>query len=89
MASAGDQPPDDPAAEVSLPVTGTVTLAGQGRTLSGDDARLLSACAVPLVAGLIRRHQDEQDAHAARQAADSRSRSSPARRDRPASARAT
>ena len=47
MASAGNQPPDDPAAEVSLPVTGTVTLAGQGRTLSGDDARLLSACAVP------------------------------------------
>ena len=76
MASAGDRPPDGPAAEVSLPVTGTVTLAGQGRTLSGDDARLLSACAVPMVAGLIRRHQDELNAHAARQATDSRSRSS-------------
>ena len=75
MASAGERPPDDPAAEVSLPVTGTVILAGRGRALSGDDARLLSACAVPLVAGLIRRHQDEQGAHAARQAADSHSRS--------------
>ena len=75
MASAGDRPPDDPAAEVSLPVTGTVILAGRGRTLNSGDARLLSACAVPIVAGLIRRHQDELDAHAARQAAGSHSRS--------------
>ncbi|HMD92747.1 MAG TPA: universal stress protein [Trebonia sp.] len=74
MASAGDQPPDAPAADVSLPVTGTVVLAGRGRPLTGDDARLLSACAVPMVAGLIRRRQDEQDAHAAWQAADSHSR---------------
>ena len=75
VASAGDKPPDQPGAEVSLPVVGNTVLAGRGRTLSGDDARLLSACAVPLVAGLIRRRMDEQDAHAARQAADARSRS--------------
>ena len=75
MASAGDQPPDSPAAEVSLPVTETFTLAGRGHPLSGDDARVLASCAAPMVAGLIRRRQDEQDAHAARQAADSRSRS--------------
>jgi len=75
MASAGDRPPDDPAAEVSLPVTGTVVLAGRGQTLNRSDARLLSACALPMVAGLVRRHQDELDAHAARQAAGSHSRS--------------
>ena len=74
MASAGDRPPDTPAADVSLPVTGTLTLAGQGRTLGDTDKRLLSACAVPMVAGLIRRHEDNQDARTAWQAADSRSR---------------
>jgi two-component system sensor histidine kinase KdpD len=74
MASAGDRPPDDPAAEVSLPVSGAVILAGRGRTLSADDARLLSACAVPMVAGLVQRRQDEQDARAAQRAGDSRSR---------------
>jgi two-component system sensor histidine kinase KdpD len=75
MASTGDRPPDAPAADVSLPVTETVMLAGRGRTLSRDDVRVLSACAVPMVAGLIRHRQDEQDAQAARQAADSHSRS--------------
>lgn len=42
MASAGDRPPDDPA-EVSLPVAGTVVLAGRERTLNSGDVRLLSA----------------------------------------------
>jgi two-component system, OmpR family, sensor histidine kinase KdpD len=74
-ASAGEQPPDSPAAEVSLPVTETFTLAGHGHPLGGADARVLASCAVPLVAGLIRRRQDEQDAHAAWRAADSHSRS--------------
>jgi two-component system, OmpR family, sensor histidine kinase KdpD len=75
MASSGDQPPDSPSAEVSLPVTETFTLAGHGHALSGADARVLASCAVPMVAGLIRRRQDEQDAHASWQAADSHSRS--------------
>ena len=77
-ASAGGQPPDSPAAEVALPVTETFTLAGHGRPLSGADARVLASCAVPMVAGLIRRsqdEQDEQDAHGAWQVAGSRSRS--------------
>ena len=74
-ASAGGQPPDSAAAEVALPVTETFTLAGHGRPLSGADARLLASCAVPLVAGLIRRRQDEQDEHAAWQVTGSRSRS--------------
>jgi two-component system sensor histidine kinase KdpD len=75
MASAGDRPPDDPAADVSLSVTDTVVLAGRGRALSHDDMRVLSTCAVPMVAGLIRRRQDEQDIQAARQAAESHTRS--------------
>jgi two-component system sensor histidine kinase KdpD len=75
IASAGEQPPDTPAAEVSLPVTETFTLVGHGRPLSAADARVLASCAVPLVAGLIRRRQAEQDERAAWQAAGSRSRS--------------
>jgi two-component system, OmpR family, sensor histidine kinase KdpD len=74
-ASAGDRPPDSPDAEVSLPVTETCMLAGRGHPLSGEEARVLACCAIPMVAGLIRRRQDEQDAHTAWQAADSRSRS--------------
>jgi two-component system, OmpR family, sensor histidine kinase KdpD len=73
IASAGDQPPDGPGAEVSLPVTDTFTLAGRGHALSADDMRLLSSCVVPVLAGLVRRRQDERDAHVARQAADSHS----------------
>jgi two-component system sensor histidine kinase KdpD len=73
MASAGDQPPDGPGTQVSLPVTDTFTLAGRGHPLSADDMRLLSSCAVPVLAGLVRRRQDERDAHVARQAADSHS----------------
>jgi two-component system sensor histidine kinase KdpD len=74
-ASAGDRPPDSPDAEVCLPVTETCTLAGRGHPLAGEEARVLACCAVPMVAGLLRRRQDEQDAHTAWQAADSRSRS--------------
>jgi two-component system, OmpR family, sensor histidine kinase KdpD len=74
-ASAGDRPPDSPDAEVSLQVSETCTIAGRGHPLSGEEARVLASCAVPMVAGLIRRRQDEQDAHTAWQAADSRSRS--------------
>jgi len=73
IASAGDQPPDGPDAEVSLQVTDTLTLAGRGRALSADDMRLLSSCVVPVLAGLVRRRQDERDARVARQAADAHS----------------
>ena len=73
IASAGDQPPDGPCAEVSLPITDTFTLAGRGRAVSAEDMRLLSSCVVPVLAGLVRRRQDERDAHVARRAADSHS----------------
>ena len=74
MASAGDVPSDGPA-DFLLPVTEKITLAGHGHRLSGEEQRVLSRCAVPMVAGLLRRRQDEQDADAARRAADQRSRS--------------
>jgi two-component system, OmpR family, sensor histidine kinase KdpD len=75
LASAGDRPPDSPAADVELAVTDTLMLAGRGHPLGAAELRVLSSCAVPMVAGLLRRRQDEQDADAARHAADQRSRS--------------
>ena len=75
LASAGDRPPDSPAAEVELPITETISLAGRGHPLSAEDRRVLSCCAAPMVAGLLRRRLDAQDADAARHAADQRSRS--------------
>jgi two-component system, OmpR family, sensor histidine kinase KdpD len=74
-ASAGDRPPDQPGADVEVPITETIRLAARGRPLSGEERRVLSRCAVPMVAGLLQRRQDEQDEHAARHAADQRSRS--------------
>jgi two-component system, OmpR family, sensor histidine kinase KdpD len=75
LASAGDQPPDSPAADVELPITETICLAGRGHPLGAEERRVLSCCAAPMVAGLLRRRQDAQDADAARHAADQRSRS--------------
>ncbi len=75
VASAGERPPEGPGADVELPVSETFTLAGRGRVPGADDTRVLSACAVQVVAGITCRRQDEQDAHAAQHAADLRSRS--------------
>ena len=52
VASAGQRPPEGPGADVELPVSETFTLAGRGRVLGADDTRVLSACAVQVVAGL-------------------------------------
>lgn len=75
VASAGERPPEEPGADVELPVSETFTLAGRGRMLGADDTRVLSVCAVQVVAGITCRRQDEQDAHAAQHEADLRSRS--------------
>ena len=75
VASAGERPPEGPGADLELPVSDTFTLAGRGRVLATEDLRVLSACAVQLVAGVGFRRQEEQRARAARQAADLRSRS--------------
>jgi two-component system, OmpR family, sensor histidine kinase KdpD len=75
-ASAGDRPPDSLAADVALPITESIALAGRGHPLSAEERHMLSRCAAPMVGGLLRRRQDELDADAARTAADYRSRSS-------------
>ena len=75
VASAGSQPPEGPDADVSLPLANGWALAGRGRTLDGQDLRILSTCASPLVAGLVRRQRDEQDGRALRRTAEIHSRS--------------
>ena len=74
VASAGAGPPEGPGADVEVPVSETFTLAGRGHPLGPDDMRVLSACAIQVVAGLTCRRQDAQDAHAAQHEADLRSR---------------
>jgi two-component system sensor histidine kinase KdpD len=74
VASAGAGPPEGPGADVEVPVSETFTLAGRGHPLGPDDMRVLSACAIQVVAGLTGRRRDEQDAHAAQHEADLRSR---------------
>ena len=54
VASAGEQPPEGPGADVELPVSDTFTLAGRGPELSREGSRVLFSCAVQVVAGLYR-----------------------------------
>ena len=74
VASAGEQPPEGPGADVELPVSDTFTLAGRGPVLGREDLRVLFSCAAQVVAGLSYRRQEDQQAEAARHAADLRSR---------------
>jgi two-component system, OmpR family, sensor histidine kinase KdpD len=74
VASAGEQPPEGYGADLELPVNGTMTLAGRGRVLSHEEMRVLSSCAVQMVAGLSSRRAEERVAEAAWHAADLRSR---------------
>jgi len=74
VASAGEQPPEGPGADVELPISETMSLAGRGRVLGQEDLRVLFSCAVQIVAGISSRRQDEQEAQAARHAVDLRSR---------------
>ena len=73
MASAGDRPPDGCGAELEVPVNGTMTLAGRGRSLGRDDVRVLRP-ARPDRGRHWSRRREEQDAEAAWQAADLRCR---------------
>ncbi len=75
VASAGERPPEGPGADLELPVSETFTLAGRGRVPGAADRRVLSACAVQVVAGITCGRQCEQDAHAVQHEADLRSRS--------------
>ena len=74
VASAGEQPPEGPGADVELPVSDTFTLAGRGPELSREGSRVLFSCAFQVVAGLSYRRQEDQQAQAARDAANLRSR---------------
>ena len=74
VASAGEQPPEGPGADVELPVSDTFTLAARGPVPGREDMRVLFSCAVQVVAGLSSRRQEEQQAEAARHTADLRSR---------------
>jgi two-component system, OmpR family, sensor histidine kinase KdpD len=74
-ASAGERPPEGPGADVDLPAGDTFRLAGRGRTLPAGDTRLLSTCAVQIVAAATQRRLSEQAARATTDVADLRSRS--------------
>ncbi len=74
VASAGDQPPEGPGADLEVPVDVTMTLAGRGAVPSREDLRVLRSCAVQIVAGIGSRLREERDAEAAWHAADLRSR---------------
>ncbi len=73
-ASAGERPPEGPGADLEVPVDGTMTLAARGRVPNREDLRVLRSCAAEIVAGVSSRRLEEQDAEAARHAADLRSR---------------
>jgi len=74
VASAGEQPPEGPGADVELPVTDTFTLAGRGPVASREGLRVLFSCAAQVVAGLSYRRQEDQQAQAARDAVNLHSR---------------
>ena len=74
VASAGERPPEGPGADVELAVSDTFTLAGRGQGLSREGLRVLYSCAAQVVAGLSYRRQEDQQAQAARDAANLRSR---------------
>ena len=74
VASAGERPPEGPGADVELPVSDTFTLAGRGHGLGQEDLRVLSSCAVQIMAGIRGQRQEEQDAQAAGHGAELRSR---------------
>jgi two-component system sensor histidine kinase KdpD len=73
VASAGERPPEGPGADLELPVSDTIMLAGRGRIPSSEDSRVLMSCAAEIVAG-ITRQRDEKEAAAPSRAADLRSR---------------
>jgi two-component system sensor histidine kinase KdpD len=74
VASAGEQPPEGPGADLELPVSQTMTLACRGQVPARTDMRVLHSCAVQIVAGLDGWPRHEQEAEATRHAADLRSR---------------
>ena len=75
LASTGERPPEHPGADLEVPVSDSLTLAGRGRKLTAEDERVLQACAVKMAAALTRRRADQPDPRPKEDAADRRSRS--------------
>ncbi len=74
VASAGEQAPEGPGADVELVISEAFTLAASGRRLGAQDQRVLVSCAAQVVAWVIQRRQEERDATAAEQQTGPRSR---------------
>jgi two-component system, OmpR family, sensor histidine kinase KdpD len=74
VASAGDSPPEGYGADLEVPVDAAMTLAARGHVPGREDLRVLGSCAAEIVAGLSTRRAEEQNAEAARNAADLRGR---------------
>jgi two-component system sensor histidine kinase KdpD len=74
VASAGERAPEGPGADMELLISDAFMLAGRGRTLGGQDKRVLFSCAAQVVAGVVQRRQDELDASATERVTGPRSR---------------
>jgi two-component system, OmpR family, sensor histidine kinase KdpD len=74
VASAGEQPPEGPGADLEVPVDETMTLACRGHVRDREDLRVLCSCAVQVAAGVSHGRQEARQAEAARHEAELRSR---------------
>jgi len=74
VASAGEQPPEGPAADVAVPAGDSLMLAGRGRVLSPGELRVLRACAARVGTALARHRAELVEAGAEERAAERRAR---------------
>jgi two-component system, OmpR family, sensor histidine kinase KdpD len=74
VASAGEQAPERPGADVDLPVGESFALSARGRTLGAQDKCVLCSCASQLVAGIVHQRETELEAREAEQPGGPRSR---------------
>ncbi len=74
VASAGEQAPESPGADVELLISDTFILAARGHALGAQDMRVVHSCASEIAAGIIHGREAEEAARAAEQAAGPRSR---------------
>jgi two-component system, OmpR family, sensor histidine kinase KdpD len=74
VASAGEQPPEGPGADLEVPVSETMTLACRGHVRGQEDLQVLCSCAVQVAAGISYQRQEARQAEAARHEAELRSR---------------
>jgi len=75
VASTGERPPESPGADLEIPVTDSLTLAGRGRKLTAAEEKILQACAVQMASALTRRRGQGPEPGREEHAADRRNRS--------------